>query len=130
MASAGSRVSTRTSAAPVKVDVVQLVDDFRQWLSLPGNTNWLTVIDNIDRDWQGKTEDDQAYDYREFLPHADQGNVLITTRLRRLQRPKASLHLYPADDELAKEMVETRANKAVTSTWVKQRRRATTITDI
>ena len=80
------------------------------------------VIDNIDRDWQGKTKDDQAYDYHEFLPHANHGNVLITTRLRRLQRPNASLHLDAANDQLAKEMVETRANKVVTSTCVRQRR--------
>ncbi|KAF1820020.1 purine and uridine phosphorylase [Dissoconium aciculare CBS 342.82] len=101
MASAGSRVSTPTNASSVPMDVAQSVDHFRQWLSSPGNTNWLLVIDNVDRDWQGKTKDDQAYDYHEFLP--------------RLQRPKASLHLDTADDELAKEMVETRANEAVTN---------------
>jgi N-glycosylase/DNA lyase len=130
MASAGSRVSTRPNASPATMDVAQLVDDFRQWLSLSGNAHWLMVIDNIDRDWQGKTKDEQAYDYHKFLPHAHHGNILITTRLRRLHRPNASLHLGTADDELAKEMVETRANKAVTSTWVWQRRRATTITDV
>jgi hypothetical protein len=122
MASAGLRVSTRTNVLSAKMDVAQLADDFRQWLSSPGNTNWLMVIDNIDRDWQGKTEDDQAYDYREVLPHANHGNVLITTRLRRLQRPNASLHLDVADDQLAKAMVEIRANKVVTSTCVRQRR--------
>jgi hypothetical protein len=116
MASAGSRVSTRTSAAPVKVDVVQLVNDFQQWLSLPGNTRWLMVIDNIDRDLQSRMKDDQAYDYHDFLPHANHGNVLITTRLRRLHRPNASLHLDVADDELAKEMVGRRADRVVTST--------------
>ncbi|KAF1819697.1 purine and uridine phosphorylase [Dissoconium aciculare CBS 342.82] len=115
MASAGSRVSTRTNALSAEMDIAQLIDDFRQWLSLSGNAHWLMVIDNIDRDWQGKTKDEQAYDYREFLPHAYHGNILITTRLRRLQRPKASLHLDTADDELAKEMVETRANRAVTN---------------
>jgi hypothetical protein len=118
MASAGTRSGKRTQEAMAKMDIAQLGNDFRQWLSLPGNTDWLMVIDNIDRDWQGKTKDDQAYDYHEFLPHANHGNVLITTRLMRLQRPNASLHLGVADDQLAKAMVETRANKVVTSTWV------------
>jgi hypothetical protein len=118
MASAGSRLSTRENTLLVTTDVAQSVDDFRQWLSLPGNTDWLIVIDNIDRDWQGKTKDDQAYDYHEFLPHAKHGNILVTTRLRRLQRPKASLHLDAADDELAKEIVEAHANKVVTGTCV------------
>jgi hypothetical protein len=118
MASAGSRVSTRTSASSVTMDVAQSVNDFRQWLSSAANTNWLIVIDNIDRDWRGKIKDDQAYDYYEFLPHADHGNILITTRLRRLQRPNASLHLGVVDDLLAKEMVETRVQGEVMGTCV------------
>jgi KaiC/GvpD/RAD55 family RecA-like ATPase len=39
MARVGSRLSTRTNALSAKMDVAQLVDDFRQWLSSPGNTN-------------------------------------------------------------------------------------------
>ncbi|KAF1817832.1 uncharacterized protein K489DRAFT_328752, partial [Dissoconium aciculare CBS 342.82] len=115
IASAGARLSTCPQDAPAKMDVAQASDDFRQWLSLPGNANWLMVIDNIDREWLGKTKDDQAYDYHKFLLNANHGNVLITTRLRRLQRPKASLHLDVVDDLLAKEMLETRADKAVTT---------------
>jgi KaiC/GvpD/RAD55 family RecA-like ATPase len=51
MASAGARLSTRAQDATAKTDVAQLMADFQQWLSLPGNTDWLIVIDNIDRDW-------------------------------------------------------------------------------
>jgi hypothetical protein len=40
------------------------------------------------------------------------------------------LHLDAADDESAREMVETRANKAVTSTWVWRCRRVTMMTDV
>jgi hypothetical protein len=117
MASAGARSLTRTHETTAEMDVVSLVDDFRQWLSLPNNMDWLLIIDNIDRDWQGKAEDSQAYDYREFLPHANHGNVLITTRLRRLERPGASLHLLVVNDELAKEILETRAGGLVRSTY-------------
>jgi hypothetical protein len=118
MASAGARSSNRAQDATAKMDVAQAGDDFRQWLSQPSNTNWLIVIDNIDRDLRGKMKDDQAYDYHEFLSHADHGTVLITTRLRRLQRPNASLHLGVVDDLLAKEMVETRVHREVMGTCV------------
>jgi hypothetical protein len=121
MASACARLPIRAQGGTAKMDVVQAGDGFRQWLTLPGNTNWLIVIDNIDRDWRGQTEDNQAYDYHEFLPHANHGNVLITTRLRRLQRPNASLLLGVVDDPLAKEIVETRVNSEVISTCMWRR---------
>jgi hypothetical protein len=130
MANAGTRSSTRTQQATAKMDIAQLGDDFRQWLSLLGNTDWLIVIDNVDRDWQGRTEDDQAYDYHEFLPHTNHGNVLITTRLRRLQRPNGSLHLDVADDELAKRMLEKRVNSAVPSTYEWRHHKRTIVADV
>jgi hypothetical protein len=71
------------------------------------------VIDNIDRDWQSKPPDPQAYNYRDFLPLVQYGNVLITTRLRRLRRPNASLLLGSVDDALAKEMIDALAGRAI-----------------
>jgi hypothetical protein len=50
IAGAGLRLLKRTREVPAPIDVAQAGDDVRQWLSLPGNTNWLIVIDNIDRD--------------------------------------------------------------------------------
>nr|POE72713.1 vegetative incompatibility protein het-e-1 [Quercus suber] len=103
--------STQTPGA--RVDPVQLTGSFLQWLSLPENKKWLLVIDNVDREWQCTVEDAQAYDYKDFLPQADHGNVLITTRLARLQRSKASLRLASVDDQVARQMVESRAGRKV-----------------
>ncbi|TKA64223.1 hypothetical protein B0A55_11578, partial [Friedmanniomyces simplex] len=89
------------------------IDMILHWLSMKKNTKWLLVFDNVDRDWQSGQGDAQAYNYRDFLPSADQGNVLITTRLARLQRPKASLHLHQADKELGREILESCAGKEV-----------------
>jgi hypothetical protein len=111
-AAAVSRLPHIPQAATDPADAAQLSDEFRRWLSLTGNTKWLLDIDNIDRDWQSK-QDVQAYDYREFLPPVPHGNVLITTRLRRLQRPNASLSLGNVGDELARKMIETRAGRTV-----------------
>ena len=86
-----------------------------QWLSLAANTGWLLVLDNIDREWQGASgvADPQAYDFKDYLPPADHGNVLITTRLGRLQRANASLRLGEVDDNVGREMLEWRAGRAL-----------------
>jgi hypothetical protein len=78
---------------------------------LEANTSWLLVLDNIDREWQGASgrADPQAYDFKDYLPPADHGNVLVTTRLSRLQRPKASLRLGEVDNDVGREMLESRA---------------------
>jgi hypothetical protein len=113
MATAASRLPQMSQATTAPADVAELSDGLLRWLSLEGNTKWLIVIDNIDRDWQSKPPDVQAYDYRRFLPLVSHGSVLITTRLRRLQRPDASLCLEHVSDELAKKMIEVRAGRMI-----------------
>jgi hypothetical protein len=92
-------------------DVDEAIAALHQWLSLEANTGWLLILDNIDREWQGASgrADPQAYDFKEYLPPADHGNVLITTRLGRLQRAKASLRLGEVDNNVGREMLESRA---------------------
>jgi len=107
----GRQIPQTTEGA--HVETAQLAEQFLQWLSLPANTQWLLVIDNVDREWQSTVEDPQAYDYRKHLPQADHGSVLITTRLARLKQPKASLHLQSVDDGSARQMIETRAGATV-----------------
>jgi hypothetical protein len=89
----------------------ELIDGLLQWLSLRDNTGWLLVFDNVDREWQSTQNDPQAYNFKDFLPAPDHGSVLITTRLARLQIPKASLHLHSVDKHLGREMLEHRAGK-------------------
>ncbi|GAB7336824.1 hypothetical protein MBLNU13_g11329t2 [Cladosporium sp. NU13] len=96
-------------------DVDGSTEALLQWLSLEANTGWLLVLDNIDREWQGASggADPQAYDFKDYLPSADHGNVLITTRLGRLQRANASLRLGEVDDNVGREMLESRAGRAL-----------------
>lgn len=94
-------------------DPAKLRDNFLRWLELTNNTRWLLIIDNIDRDWQGDEPDPQAYDFRKVIPQADHGKILITTRLARLRRPNSSLLLGNVDDQLAKEILEARAGRAL-----------------
>ena len=52
-----------------------------RWLSQGRNHRWLMIFDNVDRDVRSSKEDPQAFDFMSFLPPADHGSVLITTRL-------------------------------------------------
>ena len=110
--------ATTTSRPPqTAANVQELVDNLLQWLSLPDNSRWLLVFDNVDRDWESLQQDPQAYNFQDFLPAADHGNVLVTTRLARLQRPKAHLHLHVVDEQLGREILETRTGKKLSGTW-------------
>ena len=51
-----------------------------RWLALEGNHRWLMIFDNVDRDVRSSEEDTQAFNVKSFLPSADHGSVLITTR--------------------------------------------------
>jgi hypothetical protein len=120
LASAAAKVvrkapSSADQPAHSNHDVNESIAAVLQWLSSEANTRWLLVLDNIDREWQGASgrADPQAYDYKDYLPPADHGNVLITTRLGRLQRSGASLRLGEVDNEVGREMLESRAGKAL-----------------
>lgn len=56
-----------------------------RWLALDGNRRWLIILDNVDRDATGEKGDAQAYDIMSFLPPADHGSILITSRLLSLR---------------------------------------------
>lgn len=118
LASAAARVArdVPSSAMALPRDV-QNVDEtiaaLLQWLSLEANTGWLLVLDNVDREWQGANgrADPQAYDFEDYIPPADHGNVLITTRLGRLQRAEVSLRMNKVDHDVGKQMLESRAGR-------------------
>jgi hypothetical protein len=64
-------------------DLNEAAEAVRRWLSSPGNDRWLVIFDNHDTPG--------TFDIRPFLPEADHGAILITTRSSQLQlgRPVA-----------------------------------------
>lgn len=98
---------------PDAQDVEGAIEGLHQWLSLEANTGWLLVLDSVDREWQGANgrADPQAYDFKDYIPPADHGNVLITTRLGRLQRAEVSLRMNKVDHGVGKQMLESRAGR-------------------
>lgn len=53
-------------------DTVNMIHSVIDWLSIPGNDNWLLIFDNFD--------DIDLLDIRKFIPRVPAGNVLITSR--------------------------------------------------
>jgi hypothetical protein len=85
--------SSRTYSATSDGDINAVVRDVMSWLSLPDNTDWLIIFDNVDRDSQGRDADPDGYNVTDYLSGADHGSVLITTRLANLEQLGVSRRL-------------------------------------
>jgi hypothetical protein len=112
-------MSTRapSETSPLVVDDMDTsIQLLLSWLSKPDNTGWLLVFDNVDREWQSPHQDPQAFDFKQFLPWADHGNVLLTTRLTRLHLPESSIHLQSVNSDLGRRMLEMRLGKRLAGT--------------
>ncbi|KAH7016508.1 uncharacterized protein B0I36DRAFT_254347 [Microdochium trichocladiopsis] len=59
----------------------KIVQAVNAWLNLAGNTRWLIVYDNYDNPKLPGRKIDATVDIHQFLPMADQGSVVITTRV-------------------------------------------------
>ena len=72
-------------------DVERAMHAVQSWLSSNGNDRWLIVIDNVDAqsegsDERGISEVNGAYNVANYIPTADQGSILMTSRLSYLAR--------------------------------------------
>lgn len=105
--------ASRSHAVSKGGDVDAVVRDVLVWLSIPENDNWLMVIDNVDRDDRPPITDEEAYDVEEYLPEADHGSVLITTRLMHLGQLADQRELKKVDQELSLAIFTTLYKKDV-----------------
>lgn len=65
-------------------EIAEKADAVLRWLALERNRQWLLLFDNVDRDYRAEAKDSLSYDIESFLPGADHGSILITTRLPHL----------------------------------------------
>jgi ATP/maltotriose-dependent transcriptional regulator MalT len=103
-------IQAAEQASPDQREIVRGVLD---WLSLPSNRKWLLVIDNVDRDHTAKVKDPLAYGVKQYLPTADHGSVLITSRLSTLVAPQNSLRLIGVDREQGRAILEATGGKTM-----------------
>jgi ATP/maltotriose-dependent transcriptional regulator MalT len=94
------------AAEQASPDERSIVRGVMSWLSLPSNRQWLLVIDNVDRDHTTKVKDPLAYDVKQYLPAADHGNVLVTSRLSTLTVSRNSLRLTEVDRDQGRAILE------------------------
>jgi hypothetical protein len=103
--------AAQLSDATVEAEVA--VRECQRWLSVPSNPHWLLVIDNVDRDHHDQ-EDPQAYNVQTYLPHADHGLILITSRLAGLQRRLGSgVKVGTVSAEQARAILENNAGRVI-----------------
>ncbi|KAH7119532.1 putative kinesin [Dendryphion nanum] len=105
--------ASRKYAAGQGGDVDAAVKDVLDWLAIPDNSEWLLVVDNIDRDDRRREEDAEAYDVEHYLPGADHGAVLITTRLPHLKQLGAQREARKVDSDHARAIFEAWYGKPV-----------------
>lgn len=72
--------ASRLSSIDLHADPDEVVGEVNAWLSEVGNTRWLAIYDNYDHPKVRGNDDAAAVDIGKFLPDADQGSVIITTR--------------------------------------------------
>lgn len=87
-----------------------------RWLALERNQRWLMILDNVDRDVTADEEDVQAYNVTSFLPHADHGFILITSRLPSLGELGKSTEVGRLNSEQALELLSNRSGLHASST--------------
>ncbi|KAJ8110230.1 hypothetical protein OPT61_g6869 [Boeremia exigua] len=104
--------ASRLYAASQGGNIATVVKDVLGWLSEVDNSEWLLIIDNVDRDHR-QHEDIEAYDIEEYLPEADHGSVLITTRLQYLGQLDEAWEVRKVNKEQSQAIFETWYGKSV-----------------
>lgn len=94
------------------IDFNAAVRECLQWLSLRSNRQWLLIFDNVDRDYHDK-DDSEAYNVKDYFPHADHGSILITSRLASLQKLGSGLKIETVTAEQARAILENNAGRVV-----------------
>lgn len=92
--------------------VDETVEDVLNWLSRPSNDQWLLIFDNVDREYAVPSKSLEAFDVKDYFPTADQGSILITSRLESLRELGAhDLKLRPVDQTQGKLILENSSGR-------------------
>ena len=94
-------------------DIDTVVQGVLSWLSMSENKDWLMIIDNVDRDDRRRDEDEEAFSVEEYLPEADHGSVLITTRLMHLGQLAERWEARKVDKEQARAIFRSLYSKDI-----------------
>ena len=88
-----------------------VIDEVLRWFSLPTNSQWLMVIDNVDREYPSAGHDLEAFDVERFFPDADHGSILITSRLKGLEQLGSSHEVDSMNEGQGTRLLEYRMGR-------------------
>ncbi|KAL2824406.1 P-loop containing nucleoside triphosphate hydrolase protein [Aspergillus cavernicola] len=90
------RLGHNENEPTAKQDLEQQARSVLKWLSKEGNSKWLLIYDNADQCSAAPTEQIFAtsYNIAEFIPPANQGSIIITTRDMKLSKSVRLSQLY------------------------------------
>lgn len=114
--------TSRAYSAGGSGNLDDIVKEIMDWLAQPRNTDWLLIIDNVDREYNPRDPDPDAYDVRRYLSGADHGAVLITTRLAKLEQLGDSQPLGKVNKNQSEAIFQSRYKRAygeIKSTLIK-----------
>lgn len=94
-------------------DIDEVVKEVLRWLSQPSNDQCLLIFDNVDREFSASSGDPEAFDVKDYFPKADQGSILITSRLASLWRLGNNMKLKPIDKLQGETILENSLGKPV-----------------
>lgn len=85
-----------------------------QWLSLPTNTGWMLVLDNVDHDYLSRPNDSSAYDIEKYFPGVDVGSILITSRLEIIrQHFRNGFRVGETNEDDSRRILESNADQSI-----------------
>lgn len=104
---------TRSYLQEESSNLDDVVEEMLKWLSQPSNDQWLLIFDNVDREFLAPSGDPEAFDVREYFPKADQGSILITSRLTSLWQLGNHMKLEPVDQLQGESILKNSFGKSV-----------------
>jgi len=103
---------TRQYLQNTSSDIDETVEGVLNWFSRPSNDQWLLIFDNVDREYAVPSKCIDAFDVKDYFPTAEQGSILITSRLASLWELGAKdLKLRPVDQILGKTILENSSGR-------------------
>jgi len=91
------------------IEDTTLISEILDWFCLDGNTRWLLIFDNVDK----QPSDPDGVDITAFFPPVNRGSILITTRLNPLELDRLSkpqIFLEPMSHDESSRLLDYHVN--------------------
>jgi hypothetical protein len=83
---------------------------------MENNHRWFLIFDNVDRDSKVTESEPTAYSIEDYIPGADHGSILVTTRLAKLEQLGTALKLKAVDETQARAMMTSSLGRTLEGT--------------